>query len=141
VGEGSIHLSFKLLFSGANGLDAEGCVLVPLPDAISLARYLMMFPESEVAVQRDDTELDSSTKDAMLELGNFIGAAVNESLRIHVPGASARANSCQGVRADVRPAFVYAEGDELVVARASTRLEGFPEFEMIAMFPAATLDQ
>ena len=139
AGAGSVHISFKLQFQNKKGDEASGSVLVPLPDALALACYLMMFPEAEVKVQRGKKDLDQSTKDAMLELGNFIGAAVDESLRVFAPSTSVRSDGCQGVRANVRPAFPYDEGSELMVGRAKTRLHEFPSFELIAMFPVLPL--
>jgi hypothetical protein len=40
------------------------------------------------------------------------------------------------VRAGVRPALCYVEGEELVVARARVRVHHFEPFEMILMLPA-----
>jgi len=138
AGPAQVHISFKLQFSGESG-EGHGCFLIPLPDAISLACYLMMFTEAEVSTHRDDTQLDQSTKDAMLELGNFIAAAVEETFRGFVPGTTVRSDGCQGVRADVRPALRYAEGDELIVGRARLKLHEFPAFELLAVIPANTL--
>ena len=42
---------------------------------------------------------------------------------------------CQGVRADVRPAFPYEEGSELIVARVGACFDPFPPFELILMLP------
>ena len=139
AGKAKVHISFKLTFRDDDGREAQGCVLVPLPDALSLACYLMMFPEGEVKAHRGNKDLDRSMKDAMLELGNFIGAAVDESLRARVRGTSARTRGCQGVRANVRPAFAYEEGRELVVGRAKARVHEFPPFELIVMLPALPL--
>jgi hypothetical protein len=40
------------------------------------------------------------------------------------------------VRAGVRPALGYVEGDELVVARGRARVHHFEPFEMILMLPS-----
>ncbi len=135
AGQERIHISFKLSFKNADGGEGHGCVLMPLPDALSLACYLMMIPEAEVVAHRDHTELDQSSKDAMLELANFIGAAVDETVREMCPGHSARSGGCQGVRPDVRPALTYEEGSELVVGRAKVRIHEFPVSELIAILP------
>jgi hypothetical protein len=139
AGRSSVHISFKLGFSNDSGAEGQGCLLVPLPDALSLACYLMMFPEGEVKAQRKNKELDQSTKDAMLELGNFIGAAVDEVLRSHPYYTSVRMDGCQGVRSNVRPALNYSDGEELLVGRALVQLHEFPEFEMIMIVPPLPL--
>ncbi len=136
AGAGQVHLSFKLGLS-KEGEHGQGCVLVPLPDAISLAGYLLMLPDSIVADARGHSDLDDDLKDAMLEVGNFVAGAINEALRsTGEGGATVRSDGCQGVRADVRPAFGYDEGSELLVGRARVRVHEFPEFEMILMLPA-----
>ena len=50
-------------------------------------------------------------------------------------GLSVRTAGCQGVRAGVRPALAYAEGDELIVGRAKVRIHSFPWFEAILILP------
>jgi len=138
AGEGQVHVSFRFRFSGdaaGDRPDREGCLLLPLPEAISLAGYLMMMSEDEVAAHRSDDTLDASTKDAMMELGNFIAAAVDESVKAAFGGVSVHAAGCQGVRADVRPAIAYTEGSELLIGRARARVHEWPEFELLAMFP------
>jgi len=139
AGRSAVHISFKLGLSNKAGDKGQGCILVPLPDAMSLACYLMMFPEGEVKSQRKNKDLDQSTKDAMLELGNFIGAAVDEVWRSHPFNTSVRMDGCQGVRSNVRPALRYTDGDELLVGRAMVQVHEFPEFEMIMMVPPLPL--
>ncbi|HED65400.1 MAG TPA: hypothetical protein ENJ09_07580 [Planctomycetes bacterium] len=139
AGEDQVHISFRLRFTDEDGGESYGSILVPLPDAISMACFLMMVPDAEVSERRKDTDLDQGTKDAMLEVGNFIGAAVEEVCREVVPGTAVHSAGCQGVRKNVRPAFPYEEGDELLVGRAQARIHTFPEFELILMMPAASL--
>lgn len=134
-GRSRIHISFKLGFQTPEGR-MHGCLLVPLPDAISLAAYLMMVPDDTVRSHRNVTSLDRTTKEAMLEVGNFIGGAADAVVRWLFPGGhSVRSEGCQGVRANVRPALVYEEGSELVVARARARVHDFPEFELVVLLP------
>lgn len=135
AGMGCIHISFKLGFT-VNNKASHGCVLMPLPEAIALAGYLMMMPDADVEIHRSDTDLDQATKDALLELGNFIGGAADDVMRSYFAGSSVRSEGCQGVRADIRPALDYREGDELIVGRAQLRLHTFPDFELIAVLPA-----
>ena len=80
VGPGSVHISFKLSFEGDRG-SAEGCLLVPLEEGMTLAGYLMMASDEEVAVTRELDEPDRSAKDAMLELANFIASATGSAFR------------------------------------------------------------
>ena len=139
AGKDEVHISFKLGLTSGDGENGQGCLLIPLPDALSLACYLMMFSESDVQLQRGCSELDDSSKDAIVELGNFIGAAVDEVLRSQDESVSVRMQGCQGVRSDVRPALEYTEGSELLVGRAGVQIHEFPEFEMILMVPPLPL--
>lgn len=136
AGEGQVHVSFRLAFSRGDVV-GHGCLLVPLPDAISLASSLMMAPEEVVASSRGRTILDDATKGAMLELGSVVCGAAEAALRgVGIEDVDVAFGGCQGVRPDVRPALDYAEGDPLLVGRAALELEGFPEDRAILMLPA-----
>jgi len=136
AGRNKIHISFKLGFQEKGGEVKHGCILVPLPDAISLACYLMMVPDEGVLGKRAESKLDESTKDAMVEVANFIGgaadAAMREALGLTV---KVRSEGCQGVRPDVRPALVYTEGDPLVISTAHASVHEYPTFDLVAIIP------
>jgi len=137
AGEGCVHISFRFGIV-VDGKSHQGCILVPLSDAITMAGYLMMLSDEEVAAQRELSDLDASMKEAMLEVGNFVAGACDAVLRRSLPqGSSVRSEGCQGVRADVRPALEYGEGDQLIVGRAIVRVHEFSEFQMIVMAPLA----
>ena len=145
AGREQVHISFRLGFEH-DGAERFGSLLVPLPDAIALASFLLMMPPEGVEGQRESTELDDTLKDALLELGNFVSGAVGGVLREasgHEAHCTAvRTRGCQGVRADVRPAFPYEEGQPLLVGRCQAQVAEFPAFEMILMVPlvAASTD-
>lgn len=136
AGAGMIHISFRLGI--ATPLERlQGCLLLPLPDAITLAGYLMMVDDDVVETSRQAVDLDLTTKEAMLELCGFVAAAVDTVLRTSLPeGFAAEAQGCQGVRPDVRPALDYREGSELVVARARLRIHRYPTSEALLVLPA-----
>ncbi|MFT4539766.1 MAG: hypothetical protein ACI841_005202 [Planctomycetota bacterium] len=136
VGRERVHISFKLGIKTEDGI-LHGCLLVPLPDAISLACYLMMVPDDGVVAKRADKTLDSTTKDAMLEVGNFIGGAADAAFRALGLSETVKVNSegCQGVKASVRPALIYNEGDPLLIGRGKAKLHDYQGFEMILMLP------
>lgn len=135
AGEGVVHISFRIAFEQGDEL-RHGCVLVPLPEAISLACYLMMVPDENIQDRRGLDDLDETTKDALLEVANFIGGAADAALREAV-GVRARVRSegCQGVPASVRPAMIYSEGEPLIVGRAKATVHDFPDFSMLVMLP------
>src|SRR5690349_20812975 len=117
-----VHISFKLGFQHA-GRVLHGALLVPLPDAQALAGYLMMLPEDGVREKRAQQALDNVSKEALLEIGNFIGGAADAALRsLGLEQVRVRSESCQGVKPGVRPAFAHAEGQSLVVGRAQAQL-------------------
>lgn len=135
VGADQVHISFKMAFDYA-GEERHGCLLVPLPEAIAIAGYLMMVPDEEVEASRGEAELEPMTKDAMIEVANFVGGAADLLIReMHPENHSARSAGCQGVRAGVRPAFPYTDGEELILGRARARLHEFPEFDALIMIP------
>jgi len=134
-GAKQVHISFKLGFQHA-GQILHGSLLIPLPDAIALASYLMMMPDDGVKAKRNLATLDGGMKDAMLEIGNFIGGAADAALRsIGLSEIRVRSESCQGVKANVRPAFAYTDGTPLVIGRAKAQLHSWPAFEVILMLP------
>ncbi len=135
VGRDRTHVSFKLAFRVHDRV-LHGCVLLPLPDAIGLACLLMMVPVETVAARRELHAPDDMMKDAMLEIGNVMGASIDGVIRKRFPeGYAACSEGCQGVRANVRPAFHHEEKDELIVGRGRASLEPFPHFDLIVMLP------
>jgi len=140
AGEVFIHLAFRIEFQ----VDAEkhfGCLLLPLPDAISIAGYLMVMSDEEVKSEREKTTLERSMKDAMLEVGNFVGGSSDAIIRKRTSKAkmSARSAGCQGVAPGAIPNFQHAPGAELILARLNARVGEFEPFEMILMLPAVLL--
>lgn len=137
---GGVHVSFKLGFQ--RGAAAHhGCFLVPLPDAISLACYLMLVSDEDVARRRASRDLDHALKDALLEVGNMVGGSVDAALRAGAEQHAPRVCSegCQGVRPGQRPGFARRADEELVVGRARARVASFPPFEALLLLPAACL--
>jgi hypothetical protein len=135
AGSGQVHVSFRFLVHH-DGEDRHGSVLVPLPDAITLAGHLMMMDAEDLKEARLLTELDRPMKEAMLEVGNFIAGAVDAVIRTWYPhDATCRSVGCQGVRADVRPAFPYAEGDELAVGHTQAEVAGNPAYTLSVQVP------
>jgi hypothetical protein len=139
AGKGSIHVSFKLEFKGERR-GGHGCLLVPLAQAIRLAGYLLMLSEDEIKVRLERKTLEEDLKSGMFELASFIANAVDAALRnLGITGLAVRPEGCQGVRADVRPAFEYREGEELLSARASAQVQGGAGGEMVFLVPGAVL--
>lgn len=135
AGAGGVHISFRFGIHDGEGV-SHGCLLMPLPEAIALAGYLMMQPDAEVAEKRELEAPDEPLKEAILEVGNFIAGATDAALRESIGGGhKVRPEGCQGVRADVRPALVYEEGTPLVVGHAKATLEGHEEYDMILVLP------
>ena len=109
---------------------------MPLADAVSVAAYLMMAPDEEVAEHRGTEDLDRSMKDAVLEVGNFVAGAADAVLHNWYPeGYSVRSAGCQGVRADVRPAFPYEEGTELIVGKCTSKVHDYDSFDLLLLLP------
>ncbi len=134
-GEDRVHISFKLGFEYEGGLK-HGCILVPLPEALTLAAGLLMLPLSGVEEARKVKAPDQGTKDALMELGNFVGGAADEALRdSDFRGLRVFSEGCQGVRAGVRPCLAGAEGTEYVVGRAMANIDEFPTFELLVLVP------
>jgi len=136
AGADRIHASFRLSFSREDGRKEYGALLLPLPDALTMAGMVLMIPKETIATLRKEVSLSDALKDALLELGNFIGGACKTALgKLGLTGWSACFEGCQGVRPDVPPTFPYEEGSELIVARTTTSLQPFPPFDLILMLP------
>ncbi|MCK6448569.1 MAG: hypothetical protein L6Q99_19430 [Planctomycetes bacterium] len=136
-----IHISFKFeLRAGAEALN--GSLIIPLPDSIALASYLMMMPDDAVKSNRNLTTLDRTMKDAMVEIGNLIGGAMDAVMREQSSGTvSARSQGCQGIRAGQNPAFPYTPGAPLVCSTAKARLHNLPAFEMVLQLPPVPMPE
>lgn len=135
-----VHIAFKLSFEW-RGKTLYGALLVPLPDAISLACFLLTVPDEAVALKRKLTELDKLTKDAMLEIANFIGGATDGALRLRFPqGLAVRSLGCQGLREEQPPAFPFPADEELIVGRAKARIGDYPVFNLILIMPVLSTD-
>ncbi|NOT28853.1 MAG: hypothetical protein HOP15_00230 [Planctomycetes bacterium] len=135
AGRDLVHISFKLSIQHHDET-WPGCLLVPLPDAIALAAYMMMMPDGVAARERNRTELDTLFKEALLEVGKFLAGACDAVLRVSFSEACVtRSDGCQGVRADVRPALSCREDQPLFVARARARVHDFEPFELILVLP------
>ncbi len=136
AGAGQVHISFRIGFVNENGDKKIGALLVPLPDAMTMACLLMMLPEDQLAVRRLEPAPDRTLKDGMIEIGNLVGGAIKSALaEVGLSNWSANSEGCQGLRAEMRPAFPYKEGSELIVARVRGRIEPFPAFELVLMLP------
>lgn len=136
VGADGTHVSFRFGILSAGGVVDHGAMLLPLPEAISLAAYLMMQPDSAVADLRQQEDVDHALKEAMLEVGNFVAAAGEAALRsVGSMAQSVIFEGCQGVRADVRPALEYDEGTTLSVGRAQVKIAGSEPVEMVIFVP------
>lgn len=139
AGRGSIHISFKLAFQYQGKL-AHGALLIPLADAMTIGCYLLMMPDESVKSQRSQTTLGAGLKDALMEVGNFIGGASDAALRgLGLEGIKVRSEGCQGVKANVPPSFVHPEKTPLVLGRAKLRVHSWPPFEAILMLPVLTV--
>lgn len=136
-GEDGIHLSYKLSFK-MDELTGQGCALMPLPEAVSIASYLMMVPDESVEKKRKEQSLDRGTKDAMLEVSNFIGGSTDAVLRSwnEKQDVAVQSEGCQGVKPGDIPNFSHKAGDELILGRVQMQVHEFPSFELLLMFPA-----
>jgi len=135
AGEGAVHLSFRVDVS--DGSEARtGCLLLPYKEAVTLGSHLLMLNERAVRANRRLEEPDETMKDALRELNHVVAGAIDAVLCLVTYGRlRASSGGPQGVRAGVRPAFAYAEGDPLLVASARARIGDYPPFELLLMLP------
>lgn len=135
AGRGSIHISFKLGVQSAAGI-AHGTLLMPYAPAVALAAGMLMLSPEESQERTAQPTLDPTLKDALIEIGNFVASACGAALRtLGRPEVRVVSESCQGVRADTRPALAFVEGSSLTVGRAQARLCGGEPFEIVMMLP------
>lgn len=134
AGKSKIHISFRLGFSQGDDV-LHGCMLLPLADAITLACSLMMIPENVIEQTRTQNTLDPTTKDAMLEVGNFICGATDAAFRALGADLKVVFEGCQGVKPGIRPALIYDEGIELIIGQADIAQGGFGHDTHLLMMP------
>ncbi len=138
AGQDQVHLSFRLNLDW-NGQVGQGCLLMPLEHANGLAASLMMLAEPQVDELRKLESPDRATKDAMIELGSFIGGAIHDQLADSLTETVLVAPAgCQGVRAGVRPALEYTDGTDLWVTQANCNIENWTASDWILMLPDLT---
>ncbi|MEM7310243.1 MAG: PilZ domain-containing protein [Planctomycetota bacterium] len=135
AGHGGIHLSFRLALELA-GDQRHGCLLIPYAEAFAMASAWLGEPDQTLSESRALKAPSQMMKTALLDLCEVVASAVQEALGTSPnAGVSVLSAGCQGVRAGVRPAFPYRDGDELMLARASTSFAGGPPFELLLMLP------
>lgn len=135
VGEGCTHVSYRF------GIEAgeethHGAMLIPLDESIALAAYLMMASDDHVTGLKEKGLVEGPVREAMLEVGTFVAGAGDAALRA-VGATCSRVifEGCQGVRADVRLALPYKEGDTLAVGRAQIAVANGEPVEMVLVLP------
>lgn len=136
AGEGQVHVSFKFGVE-QDGVVSHGCLLVPLPDALAIASHALLFEDGDVREHRAQVAPDGALRDSLLEVSAVVAASLASSLA-HAGVERVCAEGCQGVRAGVRPALAYRDGDELLVGRARCQLHLWPAFEALLVLPALT---
>lgn len=133
--KGGVHISFKIAVQ-RGAVITHGAILMPFPEAISLAAWLQMMPDEEVRRRSNLQTLDQTMKDGLLEIGNFVAGALATALRtVGVQDARVVSEGCQGVKAGTRPALKYTEGAALTVGRAQATLANGTPFEIVAVLP------
>lgn len=136
AGEKAVHVAFRFGVT-VDGTLRHGALLVPLPEAIAMACYLMMMADDVVAARRKDRDMERATKDALLEVGNLIGGSLDCAVREVFPRrTSTRSEGCQGLKPGFAPAFPRASDEEHVVARATLALHEYPAFDAWLMLSA-----
>lgn len=130
-----VHIAFKLALR-RRGEVRRGALLVPLPEAIALACYLMMVDDAGVLARRSQSGLDETLKDSMLEVANFIAGATEGALRDALrEDVEVRTEGCQGLNPGAVTALRREPGEPRLAARATTRLHTFPEFTLLLELP------
>ncbi len=130
-----VHIAFKLALR-RNGEIRRGALLIPLPEAIALACYLMMVDDAGVLARREQESLDGTLKDSLLEVANFIAGATEGALRDALrDDVEVRTEGCQGLAPGAVTALRRAAGEARIAARATTRLHTFPEFTLLLELP------
>ena len=140
VGDDVVHVSFRLgVVHGATR--SQGALILPLPAALALAGYLLMMSDEAVEARMGWSAPDSVLKEAMREMNQFIRASVESAVgALGFEDVELHADGCQGVRANVRPALDYTDGDPLVTAWAEARLHDLAPFRMGLMLPPIDVD-
>ncbi len=135
AGEGGAHVSFR--FRVQEGAACrEGCLLLPFPEANTLAGRHLMLPPRAVSAWRKLPRPDEDAKEALRQLDRVVATAIDRALVAFTYGRqTVRPRGPQGVRSGIRPALAYEDGDELLVAVLDARLETYPPFYMLLMLP------
>jgi hypothetical protein len=133
--DGGVHISFKLALQRGDAI-LHGAVLLPFREAVLLGGWLQMLGDEEAKKRAAASNIDQSMKDALLEIGNFVAGAAEAACRtLDLTGARVVSEGCQGVKAGVRPAFRYTDGQPLTIGRAEAQLANGNPFTILALLP------
>ncbi len=136
AGAGVVHISLKQAYRHGERT-AQGCLLVPLPDALTLAGFFLMLPNDVVEAQRALSTVDAATKDALLEVASFVAGSLGNALAGQGPsGIDVRPASCQGLRPGAVPALAHEPGSEWWIARANIKVHTFAAADVLLLLPS-----
>ena len=99
AGPGCIHISFRFAIRSADK-QRFACLLLPLEQVVAGACSMMMMPLDQVGEICESGTLDSTMKDAILEIGNMLSNAFTKVFTETGRKESVGFHGCQGLRAD-----------------------------------------
>lgn len=136
AGAGVVHIALKQAYRHGEVV-AHGCLLVPLPDALTLAGFFLMLPNDVVEAQRSLSTVDAVTKDALLEVASFVAGSVGNALAGGGPSSvEVRSASCQGLRPGALPALAHEPGNDWWIARANIKVHTFAAADVLLQLPS-----
>ena len=130
-----VHIAFRQVYR-VEEIELEGCLLLPLADAISLAALLMGESLEVVEALRAARGLDDERKSAILELGELVARALDGALRYGLPrGCELAPVGCQGVASGKRAVLSNPDTSRYGIGRAHASVGGFAGGDWILVVP------
>ena len=132
----SVRISFRVGFKTGRGVRV-GFFQIPLDAALVLSGSLLMLPTDEIKVACTKDAPDDGDKEAIMEVGNLIGGAIDAVLRKRFDDeANAIFAGCQGVAAGHAAWVPHYEGEPLATRRHEVSFRSFEPFELLLAIPA-----
>lgn len=122
-------------------IEGDGCLLIPIKDAIKLGGILIMLPDSELAEFVSSENFSDEIQDSYGEIANIAAGAYSKAFEDLYP------KSCRLIRKEqevLAPAKVDIDSDEPVInqqyfiTRQTIGINGEDGGDMVLMLPAVT---
>lgn len=134
-GADEVHISFRFTFRREDET-RFACLLLPLEQTVTGACSMMMMPLDQATEICDSGTLDSTMKDAILEIGNMLSNAFTKVFAEAGRKETVSFHGCQGLRADAMAWIPVNNPEGWGILEGRGTWEGLGDFAFALAIPA-----